>query len=133
MKIDTLINILDNDTISDRDNVIVSLINAPAYTKVVGNMLAYSLVDLETTADTILYSVTLGDFSDTASVIFKIEHPSKTLNINAEICEGSEYHEQVLFNDTIISETSIMEESGCPSIINHIVDVINIDASIKSI
>ncbi len=131
MKIDTLINILDNDTISDRDNVIVSLINAPAYTKVVGNMLAYSLVDPGTTADTILYSVTLGDFSDTASVIFKIEHPSKTLNINAEICEGSEYHEQVLFNDTIISETSIMEESGCPSIINHIVDVINIDASVN--
>lgn len=131
MKIDTLINILDNDTISDRDNVIVSLINAPAYTKVVGNMLAYSLVDLETTADTILYSVTLGDFSDTASVIFKIKHPSKTENINAQICEGSTYKELILFNDTIISDTSIMEESGCPSIINHIVDVINIDVNIN--
>lgn len=131
IKIDTLITILDNDTISDRDNAIVSLINAPAYTKVVSNMLAYSLVDLETTADTILYTVTLGDFSDTASVIFKIEHPSKSLNINAEICEGSMYHELVLFNDTIISETSIMKESGCPNIINHIVDVINIDASVN--
>lgn len=131
IKIDTLITILDNDTISDRDNAIVSLINAPAYTKVVGNMLAYSLVDLETTADTILYSVTLGDFSDTASVIFKIEHPAKSLNINAEICEGSMYHEQVLFNDTILLDTTIIKESGCPSVINHIVDVINIDANIN--
>lgn len=129
--IDSLIAILDNDSISNRNNATVSLINAPAYTKVVGNMLAYSLVDLETTADTILYSVTLGDFSDTASVIFKIEHPAKTLNINAEICEGSMYKELILFNDTIISDTTIMEESGCPSIINHIVNVDNIDANIK--
>lgn len=131
LTIDSLINILDNDSISNRDNATVSLINAPAYTKVVGNMLAYSLVDLETTADTILYSVTLGDFSDTASVIFKIKHPSKTENINAQICEGSTYKELILFNDTIISDTTIMEESGCPSIINHIINVDNIDANIK--
>ena len=129
--LDTLINILDNDTISNRDNVTVSLINAPAYTKVVGNMLSYSLVDLDITADTINYSVTLGDFSDTASVIFKINHPSKIENKTAQICSGSEYNGRILFNSTVISDTIIMEESGCPSIVNHTVDVINIDADIN--
>lgn len=129
--IDTLINILDNDSISNRNNVSLSLINAPAYTKIVGNTLSYSLIDLDVLADTIKYSVTSGDFSDTASVIFKIEHPSKTKDINVQICEGLTYHELILFNDTTISDTTIMEESKCPSIINHIVDVDKIDANIN--
>lgn len=129
--IDTLINILDNDTISNRDNAIISLINPPAYTKIVGNMLAYTLVDLDIVADTVIYSVTLGDFSDTTSVIFKIDHPSKAKKINAQICEGSKYHELILYKDTIISDTTIMKESGCPSIINHIVKVNNIDAEVN--
>ncbi len=128
---DSLIAILDNDTISNRDNAIVSLINAPAYTKIIGNMLSYSLVDLDMFADTITYSVTSGEFSDTASVMFFIEHPSQTKNINAQICEGTKYRELTLYNDTIISVITTMEETGCQNIINHIVDVINIDATIN--
>lgn len=129
--IDSLIDILDNDTISNRDKVIVSLINAPAYSKIVGNMLSYSLVDIDMSADTIIYAVTLGEFSDTSSVILQIDHPSKTEDINVQICSGSKYHELTLYNDTIISYVTIMEKSGCPNTVNHIVDVINIDAYIN--
>ena len=86
LTIDSLINILDNDSISNRDNATVSLINAPAYTKVVGNMLAYSLVDLETTADTILYSVTPG-FA-ILSFNTSIDHFCLTSPTKAFICSG---------------------------------------------
>lgn len=129
--LDTLINILDNDSLSNKNDVNVSLVNAPAYTKIIGNKLSYSLVDLDITADTINYAVTSGDFSDTASVIFNIIHPYKTVNLDTLICGGAKYQDLVLFNDTIISDTTIIEESGCPSIVNHIIDVDNIDASIN--
>lgn len=130
LAVDSMIAILDNDTISNRDNAILSLIKAPAYAKAVGNMLSYNLVDTKITADTVVYTVTLGDFADTASVIFKIDRPSKKINLDTAICSGSKYNELTLFNDTIIRDTTIME-SGCPSIMIHNVSVTNIDASIS--
>lgn len=128
--VDSMIAILDNDSISNRDNAILSLIKAPAYAKAVGNMLSYNLVDTKITADTVVYSVTLGDFADTASVIFKIDRPSIKVNFDTTICSGSKYNELTLFNDTIVMDTTIME-SGCPSIITHNVSVTNIDVSIS--
>lgn len=129
LSVDSLIDVLKNDSISNRDNAVLSLVKAPANAKVVGNMLSYSLENSELTTDTVIYAVKVGDFTDTASVIFKIDYPAVNTNNIFTICSGEAYKELVLFKDTVFSDTTYNELTGCPTIVNDIVNVINIDAT----
>lgn len=129
--LDTLISIIENDKISRPDNANVSLIDAPSYAKIVDNKLSYTLTDSKIKADTITYAVKLGAMSDTADVIFKINHPSTIKKIDTLICYGTEYKEMILFKDTILADTTFVKETGCPDIVREVVTIDNIDATIK--
>lgn len=131
LAVDTLIDILKNDIITDSVNSKLSLIKAPVYAKINDNKLSYKLIDSKIKTDTIRYSVSLGSLADTASVIFMIDHPSMIKRIDTLICSGSKYNNLVLFEDTIVSDTSIIKENGCPSIVNHVVSVLDIVANLN--